>query len=140
MRFAHILKGSGLAGGWPRELLLTAIALTVGFVLMPVLIFFAGSATLGRYEGASVGRLFSSIYGGFRAGSPASWAAMKARASARGVPPTAGVGWSRCKSSSTPVGSVPFPFPFLADPTGQAYSGIPESGVSRPAQDGRFGT
>jgi hypothetical protein len=72
MRFAHILKGSG-AAGWPRELLLTAIALTVGFVLMPVLIFFAGSGLLGRYEGASVGRLFSSIYEGFRAGSPASW-------------------------------------------------------------------
>jgi hypothetical protein len=40
---------------------------------MPVLIFFAGSALLGRYEGASVGRLFSSIYEGFRTGSPASW-------------------------------------------------------------------
>jgi hypothetical protein len=73
MRFAHILKGTGPAGGWPRELLLTAIALTVGFALMPVLIFFGGSAALGRYEGASVGRLFSSIYQGFRAGSPASW-------------------------------------------------------------------
>ncbi|MGA2399294.1 MAG: hypothetical protein ABSG30_14675 [Steroidobacteraceae bacterium] len=73
MRFAHILKGSGWAGGWPRELLLTAIALIAGFVLMPVLIFFAGSALLGRYEGASVGRLFASVYEGFRAGSPASW-------------------------------------------------------------------
>ena len=73
MRFAHILKGPGSAGGWPRELLLTALALIVGFALMPVLIFFAGSATLGRYEGASLGRLFSSVYGGFRAGSPASW-------------------------------------------------------------------
>ena len=73
MRFAHIPKSSRLAGGWPRELLLTGIALTVGFVLMPFLIFFAGSALLGRYEGASVGRLFSSIYEGFRAGSPASW-------------------------------------------------------------------
>jgi hypothetical protein len=73
MRFAHILKGRGRAGAWSRELLLTAIALTVGFALMPVLIFFAGSATLGRYEGASLGRLFSSVYGGFRAGSPASW-------------------------------------------------------------------
>ena len=73
MRFAHILKGSGRAGAWSRELLLTVIALILGFGLMPVLIFFAGSALLGRYEGASVGRLFSSIYQGFRAGSPASW-------------------------------------------------------------------
>ena len=73
MRFAHILKSRGRVGAWSRELLLTAIALTVGFALMPVLIFFAGSALLGRYEGASVGRLFTNIYEGFRAGSPASW-------------------------------------------------------------------
>jgi hypothetical protein len=73
MRFAHILKSSGFGGGWPRELLLTALALIVGFALMPALIFFAGSALLGRYEGASVGRLFASVYEGFRGGSPASW-------------------------------------------------------------------
>jgi|SRR5580693_4031041 hypothetical protein len=73
MRFAHILRGQGRAGAWSRELLLTVIALTVGFALMPILIFFAGSATLGRYEGASLGRLFSSVYEGFRTGSAASW-------------------------------------------------------------------
>src|ERR1700744_865944 len=73
MRFVHILRGQGRAGAWSRELLLTAIALAVGFALMPVLIFLAGSATLGRYEGASLGRQFSSVYEGFRAGSPASW-------------------------------------------------------------------
>jgi hypothetical protein len=67
MRFAHILKSPSRAGAWSRELLLTAIALIVGFALMPVLIFFAGSATLGRYEGASLGRLFASVYGGGRA-------------------------------------------------------------------------
>jgi hypothetical protein len=73
MRFAQILKSPGRAGAWSRELLFTAIALTVGFLLMPVFIFFAGSETLGRYEGASLGRLYSSVYAGFRAGSPASW-------------------------------------------------------------------
>jgi hypothetical protein len=73
MRFVHILKGGGRSGAWSRELLLTAIALSVGFALMPVLIFFAGSATLGRYDGASLGGLFSSVYEGFRTGSPASW-------------------------------------------------------------------
>jgi hypothetical protein len=73
MRFAHILKGGGRVGAWSRELLLTAIALTAGFALMPVLIFYVGSATLGRYEGASLGRLFSSVYQGFRAGSAPSW-------------------------------------------------------------------
>jgi hypothetical protein len=73
MRFAHILKGGGRAGAWSRELLLTAVALTAGFALMPVLIFFVGSASLGRYEGASLGRLFTSVYQGFRDGSAASW-------------------------------------------------------------------
>ena len=73
MRFAHILKGRGRAGAWSRELLLTAIALTVGFALMPVLIFFAGSASLGRYEGASLRRIFGSIYAGVQSGSASSW-------------------------------------------------------------------
>jgi hypothetical protein len=52
---------------------MAVIALFAGFVLMPVLIFFAGSGLLGRYEGASVSRLFASIYGGLRKGSVASW-------------------------------------------------------------------
>jgi hypothetical protein len=52
---------------------MTAIALLLGFVLMPILIFFAGSSLLGRYEGASLPRMFASIYEGLRAGSAASW-------------------------------------------------------------------
>jgi len=52
---------------------MAAITLFAGFVLMPALIFFAGAGALGRYEGASVSRLFSSIYGGLRTGSVASW-------------------------------------------------------------------
>jgi hypothetical protein len=50
-----------------------AVTLVAGFALMPVLIFFAGSATLGRYEGASLGRLFGSLAEGLAAGSAASW-------------------------------------------------------------------
>jgi hypothetical protein len=45
----------------------------LGFGLMPVLIFFAGSTLLGRYEGASMAGLFANIYAGFGAGSVASW-------------------------------------------------------------------
>jgi hypothetical protein len=71
MRFSQILPGAG--GGWVRELALTAIALLTGFLAMPVLIFFAGSAALGRYEGASLGGLFKSIYGTLESGSLASW-------------------------------------------------------------------
>jgi hypothetical protein len=76
MRFSHILAPFTRTSAWLRELLLTLIALGFGFGLMPVLIFFAGSAALGRYEGASLGRLFSSIYGSLQSGSLASWAVL----------------------------------------------------------------
>ena len=59
--------------GWPRELLLTAIALACGFALMPLLIFYVGSSLLGRYEGASVPHMFQSLYAGLQTGSTASW-------------------------------------------------------------------
>jgi hypothetical protein len=71
MRFSQILPGE--KGGWLRELVLTAIALVIGFLIMPMLIFFVGSSALGRYEGASLGRLFKSIYGTLQSGSLASW-------------------------------------------------------------------
>jgi hypothetical protein len=56
-----------------QEATLAALTLAAGFGLMPVLIFFAGSAALGRYEGASLGRIFSSVAEGLGAGSVASW-------------------------------------------------------------------
>jgi hypothetical protein len=73
MRFSQILRPFGRSRGWSREIWLTALALLVGFALMPVLIFFAGSSLLGRYEGASVRRMFESIYAGLQSGSAASW-------------------------------------------------------------------
>ena len=53
--------------------MLAGLALTFGFVLMPVLIFHAGSSLLGRYEGASIARTFQSLYRGLQTGSSASW-------------------------------------------------------------------
>ncbi len=53
--------------------MLTALMLILGFGLMPMLIYWAGSAILGRYEGAGMQRLFSSIYAGLQSGSLASW-------------------------------------------------------------------
>jgi len=73
MRFSQIFRRLRMLRGWPRELLLSVLALGVGFALMPVLIFYAGSLLLGRYEGASVAHQFQSIYGGLQAGSAASW-------------------------------------------------------------------
>jgi hypothetical protein len=73
MRFSQIFGRMGRSGGWSREILLTGLALVFGFALMPVLIFYAGSSLLGRYEGASLGHMFQSLYGGLRTGSAASW-------------------------------------------------------------------
>ncbi len=40
---------------------------------MPVLIFYTGVASLGRYDGASLGHLYSSLFAGLREASIASW-------------------------------------------------------------------
>ncbi|MGO9512941.1 MAG: hypothetical protein ACLP2F_04785 [Steroidobacteraceae bacterium] len=73
MRFSEISRRLGLTRRWSRELWLTGIALFIGFVLMPLLIFYTGAALLGRYEGASLGRIYGTVYGGLKAGSVASW-------------------------------------------------------------------
>ena len=58
---------------WTAELLVAAIGLGLGVVLMPVLIFYAGVAALGRFDGASLGHLYSSLFEGLREASVASW-------------------------------------------------------------------
>jgi hypothetical protein len=73
MRSATILKRLGLARGWTQELGLAGIALGLGFGIMPVLIFLAGSWALGRYEGASIARIYDTLYRGLALGSLASW-------------------------------------------------------------------
>jgi hypothetical protein len=73
MRFSEYYRHLGLSGGWSREVWFTAFALAAGFGLMPVLIYFLGSSLLGRYEGASLRRIFENIYAGVQSGSAASW-------------------------------------------------------------------
>jgi hypothetical protein len=73
MRFSQIVKQVSMARGWSRELWLCGISLFIGFALMPAIIFFIGSSLLGRYEGASLLRMYSSLYGALEAGSVASW-------------------------------------------------------------------
>ena len=58
---------------WAAELVAAAIGLLLGVALMPVLIFYAGVAALGRFDGASLGRLYSSLFEGLREASIASW-------------------------------------------------------------------
>lgn len=67
------LQRVGLASRWFQELVLAALALVLGFAVMPVLIYYVGIATLGPYEGASLPRMYDSLYQGLVAGSPASW-------------------------------------------------------------------
>ncbi len=68
-----ILRRLGLAGAWTRELALAGLALALGFGVLPAAIFWAGSATLGRYEGASPAAIYGGVYRGLEAGSIASW-------------------------------------------------------------------
>lgn len=58
---------------WAAELVVACVGLLLGLVLMPVLIFFAGVATLGRYDGASLQHLYSSLFEGLKEASVASW-------------------------------------------------------------------
>jgi hypothetical protein len=58
---------------WAAELLVAAIGLVLGLALMPVLIFYAGVAALGRFDGASLGHLYSTLFEGLREASAASW-------------------------------------------------------------------
>jgi hypothetical protein len=73
MRFSQFFGRLRELPGWSREISLTVLALAFGFLLMPVLIFYAGSSLLGRYEGASLKHMFQSIYAGLETGSGASW-------------------------------------------------------------------
>jgi len=69
----RILGRLGLTSPWSVELALAALGLLIGVGLMPVLIFYAGTATLGRYEGASLGHIYRSVLLGLGQASIASW-------------------------------------------------------------------
>jgi hypothetical protein len=73
MRSQTVLKRLGLTSRWSQELSLALLALAVGSGIMPILIFFAGSMALGRYDGASLTRIYDSLYQGLAVGSVASW-------------------------------------------------------------------
>lgn len=70
---SKFFKWPAFSTGWAQEAALAAIALAVGFAVMPLIIFFAGSSMLGRYEGASAARLYDSVYRGLSEGSLAAW-------------------------------------------------------------------
>jgi hypothetical protein len=73
MTIRRILERAGLTNPWSVELALAALGLLTGAGIMPVLIFYTGAATLGRYEGASLGHLYHSLFVGLGEGSLVSW-------------------------------------------------------------------
>jgi hypothetical protein len=70
--FAHLAEERP----WAAELVVAGIGLLLGVTLLPVLIFYAGVAALGRFDGASLGHLYSSLLEGLREASIASWAVL----------------------------------------------------------------
>jgi hypothetical protein len=58
---------------WAVELAAAVACLAVGVALMPAAIFYTGAAALGRYEGASAGHLYASVFSGIGEGSTAAW-------------------------------------------------------------------
>jgi hypothetical protein len=73
MAISSILGRIGLTSAWSVELAVAALGLLAGVALMPTRIFYAGASTLGRYEGASVGHLYHSLFVGLGEASIASW-------------------------------------------------------------------
>jgi hypothetical protein len=63
----------GLVSPWSVELAIAGAGLAVGVAIMPILIFYAGALTLGRYEGAGLGPLYHSLFLGVGQGSVAAW-------------------------------------------------------------------
>jgi hypothetical protein len=76
MSMRKMLNRMGLTSPWSVELGLAALGLLIGVGLMPVLIFYAGATALGRYEGASLGHLYRSLFLGLGQASIASWAVL----------------------------------------------------------------
>lgn len=66
-------QSEGGTRGAIKQIGLAGLALFAGFVLLPALIYFAGSAALGPYEGSSLGTSFRSVYEGLGDGSIAAW-------------------------------------------------------------------
>ncbi len=76
MLLERIFERLGLNSPWSRELGLALLWLAVGAALLPVLIFYVGASVLGRYEGASVGHLYGSLFTGLDQASIASWSVL----------------------------------------------------------------
>jgi len=66
-------RGAAGANKVIKQLGIAGIALICGLGLLPPLIYFAGTATLGAYEGAGIATLYRSLFAGMADGSVAAW-------------------------------------------------------------------
>ena len=73
MTVERVFVALGLTSPWSVELGLAALGLLIGAGLMPILIFYAGVTTLGRYDGASLWHLYRNQFVGLGQGSIAAW-------------------------------------------------------------------
>ncbi len=69
----HLGPSTATRGAWRRELVIAFASLAAGALLVPALIFYAGAALLGRYEGAALGHLYGSVYAGLEQRSIPAW-------------------------------------------------------------------
>lgn len=61
------------AGGVARPLLVAVVGIAFGAFVLPALIFGCGVSLLGRYEAASMARVYEAVFDGLGRGSVASW-------------------------------------------------------------------
>jgi hypothetical protein len=73
MRMALSIRKLASDQPWAAELAVAGVGLALGLIVLPLLIFYAGVAALGRYDGASLGHLYSSLFNGLKEASIASW-------------------------------------------------------------------
>lgn len=66
-------KGATGAGRIVKQLGIAGIALVCGLGLLPPLIYLAGTAALGAYEGVGIGTIYRSVFKGMADGSLAAW-------------------------------------------------------------------
>jgi hypothetical protein len=70
-------RTSASLGGGGRRIVIQigflGLCVVAGFGVLPALIYYAGTALLGPYEGSSLGTTYGSIFKGLGAGSVAAW-------------------------------------------------------------------
>jgi hypothetical protein len=58
---------------WAAEFTAALLGLALGVGVMPMLIYYAGAGTLGRYDGASLERQYASLFAGLQEPSVPCW-------------------------------------------------------------------